>query len=354
MNKHESDSRLVRERLAASGSKTRALSDLEGDKRELANQVDTLVWLLSEVRSGAVRGKIVSLLEAPFVSPKSIVAGLDRLAEKGIKRRNVADPSVTHNVSRFIAEVNRIRLESDGSYEAAWHLADVLRTRADESVFDDVVRLVRDQRLQGAREMLPYALERFHARRQEVVNILLELVDDQEVTPQVLDVLGRIGDSEMEPRIRPYLGAEDDLVRRMAKKALRRVKRTSEPDPLECSAPRGSSRRVQNETELSEASMNFDLDQVVPFFERVGTLVEGLGSQQRATLTSALRQMESDQLSTIDFDVSYLGHKTLLRVTISMSDVDSPDVAFFCCRGLAEAIDRLMEEESTRPEGGSP
>ena len=89
----------------------------------------------------------------------------------------------------------------------------------------------------------------------------------------------------------------------------------------------------------SEASMNFDLENLAPFLERVSGLVEtGFGEAEIADLTAEVSAMALDDERQWSFSVTHAGQPTALQVRVFMGDIDAPDVAFFTSDPLAEAI----------------
>lgn len=93
---------------------------------------------------------------------------------------------------------------------------------------------------------------------------------------------------------------------------------------------------------LTEASANFDLQNVEPFLLRVAAQVDGLGTEEVNVLVREVSAMSPDAEESWAFEVVYQGVVTPLHIRVFMDDVDAPDVYFFTSPELAEAINKQM------------
>ncbi len=101
---------------------------------------------------------------------------------------------------------------------------------------------------------------------------------------------------------------------------------------------------TSNMVELSEASMNFDLDSLAPFLRRVsGQVDSGFGDAEISTLMAEVSAMAIDAEKQWNFSVVHGGHPTQLQVRVFMDDIEAPDVYFFTSATLAQAIDQEMK-----------
>jgi hypothetical protein len=94
--------------------------------------------------------------------------------------------------------------------------------------------------------------------------------------------------------------------------------------------------------DLSEASMNFDADGVLPFLQRIGNIVEDFSATQAQALANEIAGVPIESKRTWTFTVRYQGAEVPLRVHAFMDDTDSPDLAFFTKPDLAAVIQREM------------
>ena len=99
--------------------------------------------------------------------------------------------------------------------------------------------------------------------------------------------------------------------------------------------------QVPAEQELHEASMNFDMENVYPFIEKLNT---ELALQLKAgELTKAISQTPLDSESTFSLEIYYSGKKQKLILKAHMDDVDAPNLYFFSPSAeLARSINSAM------------
>lgn len=96
-------------------------------------------------------------------------------------------------------------------------------------------------------------------------------------------------------------------------------------------------------TKLGEASMNFDIEGLADFVQRLPALIDdGLGAPEITRLMAEVRDMTHNEERVIDFPITWRGEPTTLLVTVFMDDDDAPDVEFVALTTLAEQIDAEM------------
>ena len=95
-------------------------------------------------------------------------------------------------------------------------------------------------------------------------------------------------------------------------------------------------------SEIHEASMNFDIENVEPFLRRVAQLIDGFGSNEVASVMSDIRRMNVDDEHDWMFAVTYDGRSIPLVLRVFMDDIDAPDLYFFTTS--AELASRLQDE----------
>ena len=98
-------------------------------------------------------------------------------------------------------------------------------------------------------------------------------------------------------------------------------------------------------SKLQESSMNFDIDTLQPFLERVANLIqEGFGEKEIANIMTSVKNMEPDEENNFNFEILYQQKKTPFIINVFMDDIDAPDVFFFSPADLANQIDNEMAD----------
>jgi HEAT repeat protein len=168
------------------------------------------VGALPEVDDRDVRETIVRALSVPFAK------GSARALVDEFSRYDATEPL-------------------DDGFQARWAVGNALAVVADDSVFDELVELVRDVRNGRAREMLAVALAKMKDPAAD--DVLIGLLDDAEVAGHAVIALGKRRTLRARPRIEPFLEDPKDWIRTEARKALKRidaaVERPGEPLPKE-------------------------------------------------------------------------------------------------------------------------
>lgn len=104
---------------------------------------------------------------------------------------------------------------------ARWVIGNALAVVADDSVFDELVAIVRDPAFGRARQMVVLGLARSEDRR--AVPLLIELLDDEDVAAHAAMALGKLRAGEARSALERHLGSPQPLVRREAKRALAKL-----------------------------------------------------------------------------------------------------------------------------------
>ena len=102
-----------------------------------------------------------------------------------------------------------------------WAIGNALSVAADDSVFDDIVALVKDKRHGRAREMLAVALA--NMKNPKAVDVLIELLDDEEIAGHALSALRKLAPPEASEAIEPFVNHPKTWVRNEAKHALKKI-----------------------------------------------------------------------------------------------------------------------------------
>jgi hypothetical protein len=106
-----------------------------------------------------------------------------------------------------------------------WAASNALSVVADSGNVTDVLDLVRQRRYGTARQMMVDALPRIGGRkhREAVVDTLIELLHDDDVTIHAISAVRRIRADRSRPALEKLLEHENSTIRRRAKDALTRL-----------------------------------------------------------------------------------------------------------------------------------
>lgn len=105
-----------------------------------------------------------------------------------------------------------------------WAIGNALSVVADDSVFDDIVKLVQDKQHGRAREMVVVALGNMSNPR--AVDVLLNLLNDDEVAGHAIFALGKLKAKGSKEYIEPFLNHPRAWIRKAAKRALSKIDKT--------------------------------------------------------------------------------------------------------------------------------
>ena len=90
--------------------------------------------------------------------------------------------------------------------------------------------------------------------------------------------------------------------------------------------------------------MNFDVENVQSFLERVASIVpEGFSKSQIEQVVLLADELELNEEQGLKFQITLEGKPSELHILIFMDDVDAPDIYFFSPQALAKKIDAEME-----------
>lgn len=123
----------------------------------------------------------------------------------------------------LIDEFHRIDRNDDRSGSVRWSIGDALERVADQSVLEDVIVIATDRRQGPDRQLFVTALGNMVRARQQVVQLLLQLLDDEEVAPYAVMGLGKLRAGEAKAAVERFLEHPETWVRKEAKKSLARM-----------------------------------------------------------------------------------------------------------------------------------
>jgi HEAT repeat protein len=191
----------------------------------------TPTQLLNDLESVGIQvADLWDLVNAKFKYPEAIpvlidwlrnldsrasVAEIPRLRE-GLVRALTVSAARPAAASLLIDEFRKA-FDPSGLGER-WIIGNALSVVEDESVFDEIESILRDQDYGKARQMVVVGLGRF--RNPGVVPLLENLLDDEDVVVHALIALGNLKALEARPSIERLLIHPNALVRGEAQKAL--------------------------------------------------------------------------------------------------------------------------------------
>ncbi len=173
---------------------------------------------LTELRTSGVRYRAavpVLLRWLPMVFDRQVKEDLVRALSVPWARPVAARP--------LIDEFERVdeRVDPAGT-GLRWAIGNALSIVADDSVFDDLVRLVKDPTFGKARQMVVVGLGR--SKRPEVVSVLIDLLDVEDVSGHAVKALAKLGVEEARPALERMVNDPRSWVRNEATKALARLR----------------------------------------------------------------------------------------------------------------------------------
>ena len=181
--------------LRAAGFEVDAIGDLVKRGMRFEAAVPVLVRSLARIDDSEVKESIVRALTVPWAKPQAAPALLEAFP--------VADDPTGTGLR--------------------WAIANALTVVADDSVLPEVAELAQDRSFGRAREMLPLALANMRARRDDAIEVLGKLLDDEEVAGHAVIALGKLKAADQRAAIVPFLRHPKSWVREEAKQALARI-----------------------------------------------------------------------------------------------------------------------------------
>lgn len=125
--------------------------------------------------------------------------------------------------SILISEFTNVE-DPKGFYK--WAIGNALSVVADDSVFDDIVKLVKDKQHRRAREMVAVALG--NMKNPQAVDVLIDLLQDEEVAGHALIALRKLRPLKARPYIEPFLNHPTTWVRKEAQKAIEKIDKANQ------------------------------------------------------------------------------------------------------------------------------
>lgn len=101
---------------------------------------------------------------------------------------------------------------------------------------------------------------------------------------------------------------------------------------------------MEKQENLEEASMNFDLNNVKPFLQRISPLIEsGFTENEINQVQKEIEKMEhDDEFEVGRFNIVYQNKKTVLIINAFMDSPEAPDIYIYTEPDLAIQIQEEM------------
>lgn len=157
---------------------------------------------------------LLKWLEGVDGSEESVSSPGERFREGLVRALAVKEARGAAASRALVREFQRSEL----NWTARWAVANSLSVVADDSIFDDLVVLVKDQSYGRAREMLTSALVR--ADKERSGEVLIRLLEDDELVGHAIVALRQAEAIEAQAKVVPFVGHHKEWVRKEAKKAV--------------------------------------------------------------------------------------------------------------------------------------
>jgi len=190
------EKKLVLDELRNTGYEIDSIEDLYPRGVKLGLAIPILLKWLPKVEDKAVKDMIIRALS-------------DRQAQ------GIAEPAL-------IEEFKNIAL--DPYYRGqAWAIGNALEILFRDNLFHEALELATDRRYGGTRQMIVMALGKTKKNKEEAIDALLKLIQQEEVRGHAIFALGKLKAERARPEIEKYLDHESAYIRRVAKKAIAKI-----------------------------------------------------------------------------------------------------------------------------------
>ncbi len=187
------DTNRVQEELGKVGVQIEDIFDLVNTKEPYPKAIPVLLNLLSEVSHDGVKEGIIRALA---VKEAKGVAGKVLIKEY---KKTPKDKSLL-----------------------LWAIGNTMEVVISDDDIEDVLEIVADKENGISRQMFTVALGKVKSDRVE--QALISLLDDDEISPHVLDALGRLKSQKAKSKISELTNHQKPLIRKEAQKALKKIK----------------------------------------------------------------------------------------------------------------------------------
>ncbi|MEM6456030.1 MAG: hypothetical protein AAF772_13125 [Acidobacteriota bacterium] len=190
--------------------------------------------------------------------------------------------------------------------------------------------------------MLPEALVKVKSKRNETIELLCDLIDDPDITPNVIDALARVKAVDAIPRIQPYADSPIPLVKREAQKAIKKLEKLRDKPAKPTKPPALTAVTSGPPEDRVESSMNLDAEKVPALFRKIVKSLQKVDRRVAAEVRDVLLTMEIDEERAFTFDVTHDDQPSTVHLRLFMDDEDAADVALYAEPGVAAIVDQVM------------
>ncbi len=189
---------------------------LEKDEEQLVNDLNL---------SGFDVDSVWGLVNTKGSYPNAIPILIDHLQrayheknKEGIVRALAVKESIGKANSILIGEYEK---SSKDKESLRWAIGNTIYQIITENDIESILRIVEDKTNGASRQMFVAALGKI--KSEKVENVLINLLDDEEVVPQVLEALARMKSKKAKDKISILINHPNALIRKEAIKALKKV-----------------------------------------------------------------------------------------------------------------------------------
>ncbi|MEM6456011.1 MAG: hypothetical protein AAF772_13030 [Acidobacteriota bacterium] len=193
--------------------------------------------------------------------------------------------------------------------------------------------------------MLPEALVKVKSKRQATIGLLCDLIDDPDITPNVINALALAKAIEALPLIQPYTESPIPLVKREAQKAIKKLEKLRDKQARPSKPPALTEVTSGPPEGLVESSMNAGAEQIPAFLRKVFKRLQGVDRRVAAEVRDVLLVMDVDEERAYAFDVTRDDRSTTVYLHLFMDDEDAADLALYAEPDVAAIIDQVMASE---------
>lgn len=177
------------------------------------------------MKVGVIINDVYDLVNTKASYPKAIPILVDLL-----KNSKVQDPKLLEGIVRSLAVKEAKGIANDTVFQKfievqqdwlRWAIGNTINVIATAEDLDKLIVIVKDKKYGTARQMPTMALGRF--KSPEVEDVLVSLLSDRDVLPHAIDALGKHKSIKAKPYLEKLLTDSSLLVRKEAKKALKRI-----------------------------------------------------------------------------------------------------------------------------------
>ncbi|MEM6454397.1 MAG: hypothetical protein AAF772_04815 [Acidobacteriota bacterium] len=332
----------VNDELARNNLNPDPLWRIDKDSGDLRAAIPLLVDILPRLSTCGAKVDIIHVLTDLSVEPRIFVNEMHRI--KSLIEKDAKLPNELLALERSRQEALRSEHEknTNGYARYGWNVAEAIRSSMKAYIYIEVVEILKDPAYSTARQMLPEALLKVKSKHQETIGLLCDLIDDPDITPNVIDALARAKAIEAIPLIQPYIESPIPLVKREAQKAIKKLEKLHDKPAKPAKPPALTEVTSGPPDGLIESSMNVDAEQIPKFLRKVFKQLQKVDRRVASEVRDALLTMEIDEERTFTFEAIHSDQSSTVYLHLFMDDEDAADLALYAEPDIAAIIDQAM------------